>query len=35
MEKRIIKKIDNSKRIFLTGSVALAGVADATSVLPN
>ena len=34
MEKRIIKKIDNSKRNFLTGSVALAGVAAATSVLP-
>ena len=34
MKKRIIKKIDNSKRYFLTGSVTLAGVAAATSVLP-
>ena len=34
MKKRIIKKIDTSKRNFLTGSVALAGVAAATSVLP-
>ena len=34
MKKRIIKKIDNSKRNFLTGSVTLAGVAAATSVLP-
>ena len=34
MKKRIIKKIDTSKRSFLTGSVTLAGVAAATSVLP-
>ena len=34
MKKRIIKKVDTSKRNFLTGSVALAGVAAATSVLP-
>jgi len=34
MKKRTIKKIDTSKRNFLTGSVALAGVAAATSVLP-
>ena len=34
MNKRIIKKIDTSKRNFLTGSVTLAGVAAATSVLP-
>ena len=34
MKKRIIKKINISKRNFLTGSVALAGVAAATSVLP-
>ncbi len=34
MKKRIIKKINTSKRNFLTGSVALAGVAAATSVLP-
>ena len=34
MKKRIIKKIDTSKRTFLTGSVTLAGVAAATSVLP-
>jgi len=34
MKKRIIKKIDTSKRNFLTGSVTLAGVAAATSVLP-
>ena len=32
--KRIRKKINISKRNFLTGSVALAGVAAATSVLP-
>mgnify|MGYP005822142945 FL=1 len=34
MKERIIKKINTSKRNFLTGSVALAGVAAATSVLP-
>jgi len=34
MKKRTIKKIDTSKRNFLTGSVTLAGVAAATSVLP-
>ena len=34
MKKIIIKKINTSKRNFLTGSVALAGVAAATSVLP-
>ncbi len=34
MKKRIIKKIDTSRRNFLTGSVTLAGVAAATSVLP-
>ena len=34
MKKRNIKKIDTSKRNFLTGSVTLAGVAAATSVLP-
>jgi len=34
MKKRIIKKLDTSKRNFLTGSVTLAGVAAATSVLP-
>ena len=34
MKKRIIKKFDTSKRNFLTGSVTLAGVAAATSVLP-
>ena len=34
MKKRIIKRIDTSKRNFLTGSVTLAGVAAATSVLP-
>ena len=34
MQKRIIKKLDTSKRNFLTGSVTLAGVAAATSVLP-
>ena len=34
MKKRIIKKINTSKRNFLTGSFALAGVAAATSVLP-
>jgi len=34
MKKRMIKKIDTSKRNFLTGSVTLAGVAAATSVLP-
>ena len=34
MKKRFIKKINTSKRNFLTGSVALAGVAAATSVLP-
>ena len=34
MKKRIIKKIDTSKRNFLTGSVTLAGVAAATSILP-
>ena len=34
MKKRIIRKINTSKRNFLTGSVALAGVAAATSVLP-
>ena len=34
MKKRIIKTINTSKRNFLTGSVALAGVAAATSVLP-
>lgn len=34
MKKRIIKKINTSKRNFLTGSVALAGVAAVTSVLP-
>ena len=33
-KKRIIRKIDTSKRNFLTSSVALAGVAAATSVLP-
>jgi len=35
MKKRIIKKIDTSKRNFLTGSVTLAGVAAATSILPG
>ena len=34
MKKRFIKKINTSKRNFLTGSVTLAGVAAATSVLP-
>ena len=34
MKKRIMKKIDTSKRNFLAGSVTLAGVAAATSVLP-
>ena len=34
MKKTFIKKIDTSKRNFLTGSVTLAGVAAATSVLP-
>jgi len=34
MKKRIIKKIDTSKRNFLTGSATLAGVAAVTSVLP-
>jgi len=34
MRKKTIKKIDTSKRNFLTGSVTLAGVAAATSVLP-
>ncbi len=34
MKERIMKKIDTSKRNFLTGSVTLAGVAAATSVLP-
>ena len=34
MKKKIIKKIDTSKRNFLTGSVTLAGVAATTSVLP-
>ena len=34
MKKKTIKKIDTSKRNFLTGSVTLAGVAAATSVLP-
>ena len=34
MKKRIIKKIDTSKRNFLTSSVTLAGIAAATSVLP-
>ena len=34
MKKGNIKKIDSSKRNFLTGSVTLAGVAAATSVLP-
>ena len=34
MKKKTIKKFDTSKRNFLTGSVALAGVAAATSVLP-
>ncbi len=34
MKNRNIKKIDSSKRNFLTGSVTLAGVAAATSVLP-
>ena len=34
MKKKIIKKIDTSKRNFLTGSATLAGVAAATSVLP-
>ena len=34
MKKRTIKKIDTSKRNFLTGSVTLAGVAAATSILP-
>ena len=34
MKKGIIKRIDNSKRDFLTGSVTLAGVAAAASVLP-
>ena len=34
MKKRIIKKINTSKRNFLTGSVVLAGVAAATSILP-
>ena len=34
MKERIVKKIDTSKRNFLTGSVTLAGVAAATSVLP-
>jgi len=34
MKKKTIKKFDTSKRNFLTGSVTLAGVAVATSVLP-
>ena len=34
MKKRIIKKIDTSKRNFLTGSATLAGAAAAASVLP-
>ena len=34
MKKKSIKKINTSKRNFLTGSVTLAGVAAATSVLP-
>ena len=34
MKKKTIKKFDTSKRNFLTGSVTLAGVAAATSVLP-
>jgi len=34
MKKKTIKKINTSKRNFLTGSVTLAGVAAATSVLP-
>ena len=34
MKKRNIKKINTSRRNFLTGSVTLAGVAAATSVLP-
>ena len=34
MRKRIIKKIDTSKRNFLTGSATLASVAAVTSVLP-
>ena len=34
MKKKTIKKFDTSKRNFLTGSVALAGVAAATAVLP-
>ncbi|MBO6489879.1 MAG: molybdopterin-dependent oxidoreductase, partial [Pelagibacteraceae bacterium] len=34
MKKKIIKKIDTSKRNFLTGSATLAGVAAATSMLP-
>ena len=34
MKKIIMKKIDTSKRNFLTGSFTLAGVAAATSVLP-
>ena len=33
-KKRFNKEIDTSKRNFLTGSVTLAGVAAATSVLP-
>jgi hypothetical protein len=34
MKKRTYKKIDTSKRNFLSGSVTLAGVAAATSILP-
>ena len=34
MKNKTIKKFDTSKRNFLTGSVTLAGVAAATSVLP-
>ena len=34
MKKRVIKKINTSKRNFLTGSAALAGAVAATSVLP-
>ena len=34
MKKRITKKIDTSKRNFLTGSATLAGAAAAASVLP-
>jgi len=34
MKKKTIKKIDTGKRNFLTGSVTLAGVAAAASVLP-